>query len=86
MTFSLTPAAGCEAQGLHTCPMEGFDARRVCEVLGVPARYDVPLVVSTGYCADETAEPTPRRDAREAFCLDGWDHAYVFSTREGEDS
>ncbi|CAM9184937.1 unnamed protein product [Scytosiphon promiscuus] len=41
----------CTAHGLHTAPMEGFDARRVRAALDVPDRYGIPMVVSTGYPA-----------------------------------
>ena len=37
------------AHGLTTCPMEGFDARRVRRVLNIPGRYALPVVISLGY-------------------------------------
>ena len=37
------------AHGLSSAPVEGFDGRRVREVLGIPDRYSVPLVVALGY-------------------------------------
>lgn len=38
------------AHGLDTCPMEGFDGRRIQQALRIPApRYAVPLVIATGY-------------------------------------
>jgi nitroreductase len=37
------------SHGLATCMMEGFDARRVKQILRVPDRYGVPLMVATGY-------------------------------------
>ena len=37
------------AHGLSTCMMEGYDARRVKEILRIPDRYGVPLMVATGY-------------------------------------
>ena len=37
------------AHGLSTCMMEGYDARRVKEILRVPDRYGIPLMVATGY-------------------------------------
>lgn len=41
---------GCSAHGLNTCPMEGYDGRRIMQVLRIPTgRYAIPLVVSTGY-------------------------------------
>ncbi|KAM3575555.1 hypothetical protein VYU27_002547 [Nannochloropsis oceanica] len=40
----------CSAHGLDTCPMEGFDGRRIMQVLRIPSpRYAIPLVVSTGF-------------------------------------
>lgn len=35
--------------GLSTCMMEGFDARRAKEILRIPDRYGIPLMVATGY-------------------------------------
>jgi len=40
------------AHGLSTCMMEGYDARRVKEILRIPDRYGVPLMVATGYDYD----------------------------------
>ena len=40
------------AFGLDTCPMEGFDERKLREVLKFNERYAVPLVVATGYASD----------------------------------
>jgi len=37
------------AHGLSTCMMEGYDARRLKEILRIPDRYGAPLVVATGY-------------------------------------
>ncbi len=42
------------AHGLDTCPMEGFDGRRIQQALRIPApRYAIPLVVATGYARPE---------------------------------
>lgn len=42
------------AHGLDTCPMEGFDGRRIQQALRIPApRYAIPLVVATGYAKPE---------------------------------
>ena len=38
-----------QAQGCATCMMEGFDARRAKEILRIPDRYVIPLMVATGY-------------------------------------
>ncbi|CAN0171505.1 unnamed protein product, partial [Hapterophycus canaliculatus] len=35
--------------GLASCPMEGFDMRRMRKALRIPLRYSVPIVVSVGY-------------------------------------
>lgn len=38
--------------GISTCPMEGFDARRVTSLLEIPEeRYSVPYIIATGYPA-----------------------------------
>ena len=37
------------SHGLDTCLMEGFDDRRVKDVLRIPDRYGVPLVCCVGY-------------------------------------
>ena len=42
------------ANGLATCPIEGFDERRLCYSLGINTeRYSIPLVVSTGYALED---------------------------------
>src|SRR3546814_1731188 len=38
--------------GIGSCPMEGFDARRVRHVLNIPERYGIPVIVTLGYPAD----------------------------------
>ena len=44
------------ANGLATCPMEGFDERRLCYSLGINTeRYSIPLVVSTGYALEDNS-------------------------------
>ncbi len=48
MTFMLAAAAA----GLHTCPMEGFDQRRVRRALRLPRSLLVTLVVPVGYSRD----------------------------------
>jgi nitroreductase len=38
-----------EALGLNTCPMEGFDGRRLSKLLGLSARYhEIVLVIAIG--------------------------------------
>jgi len=48
------------AHGLNTCMMEGFDARRAKEILRIPDRYGIPLMVATGY--DYGASPVVHAD------------------------
>lgn len=48
MTFMLAATAA----GLHTCPMEGFDQRRVVRALRLPRSLLVTLVVPVGYSRD----------------------------------
>lgn len=44
----------CAAHGVDTCPMEGFDGRRIMQVLQIPSsRYAIPLVIATGYGKQE---------------------------------
>jgi nitroreductase len=54
-TLSKTVALACEnfmlaitAQGYSTCPMEGFDERRVKKILGLGASSSVVMVISVG--------------------------------------
>ena len=56
-----------ESFDLATCIMEGFDSRRVQEILRIPDRYAVPLMVATGYeYEDPTSfQETPRLDLSE---------------------
>lgn len=60
-----------ESHGLATTMMEGFDPRRTRELLRIPDRYAIPLMVATGYEYEEeeestTEEPmTPRLDLSE---------------------
>ena len=47
----------CAAHGLATHPMEGFDAARVCDAVGLPAeRYAVPVIVPVGYALERAEE------------------------------
>ena len=44
MTFML----GMKAAGYDTCPMEGFDSKRVKKLMGLPAGAEVNMIVSIG--------------------------------------
>lgn len=52
MLAAQTMLLAATAAGLSTCPMEGFDGRRVRRALRIPRRYSIPLIVAVGY-------PTP---------------------------
>jgi nitroreductase len=48
MVFMLAATAA----GLGTCPMEGFDERRVKRLLKIPSHMVVVMIVPVGYSAD----------------------------------
>ncbi|MCC5828530.1 MAG: nitroreductase family protein [Phycisphaeraceae bacterium] len=50
-----------KAAGLETCPMEGFDDRRVRRVLGLPAHIQPILVVPVGYAPPDHTPPAKSR-------------------------
>ena len=37
------------AEGFDTCPMEGFDSRRLKKLLGLPRRAEISMVVAVGH-------------------------------------
>jgi nitroreductase len=52
-----------EALGLNTCPMEGFDGRRLSKFLGLSSRYhEIVMVIAIGKKSDAVVvEPRWRR-------------------------
>jgi nitroreductase len=47
-----------EALGLNTCPMEGFDGRRLSKYLGLSARYhEIVMVIAMGKKSQTYVEP-----------------------------
>lgn len=76
----------CSVHGLDTCPMEGFDGRRIMHELHIPAsRYAIPLVVSTGFAMplpsssperNEEAKKSPRFPPEAVVFKDQYGHAY----------
>lgn len=62
------------SHGLRTCLMEGYDSRRVREVLKIPDRYDVPLMCCIGYEYEgedaDSLQKAPRLRANEVFFSD----------------
>ena len=73
-----------ESHGLATTMMEGFDPRRTRQVLRIPDRYAVPLMVATGYEYEEEApqEFTPRLDLSEIVFRDSFGEPYTPSGKE----
>jgi nitroreductase len=60
-----------ESHGLGSSIMEGYDVRRLKELLRIPDRYAVPMVVATGYThVDDTESRTPRLDLGEIVFQD----------------
>lgn len=76
-----------ESHDLATAMMEGFDPRRVKEILRIPDRYAVPLVVATGYEYEEEpeVEPTPRLDVSEVVFEDTFGKGWIPS-EDGDDA
>ena len=53
----------CQAHGLSTIIMEGFDGRHVRTLINCPDRYCVTGLVPFGYSAEEGVKPTLRYEA-----------------------
>ena len=73
-----------ESHGLATTMMEGFDPRRTREVLRIPDRYAIPLMVATGYEYEEeqAQEMTPRLDLSEIVFTDTFGEPYKSKVEE----
>lgn len=37
------------AKGIDTCPMEGFDSKRVRQILGLPKSAQISMIIGCGY-------------------------------------
>jgi nitroreductase len=56
-----------EALGINTCPMEGFDSRRLSRYLGLSARYhEIVMVIAIGKKSPTYVEPPQWRRPLEA--------------------
>ena len=56
-----------EALGINTCPMEGFDGRRLSKYLGLSARYhEIVMVIAIGKKSHAYVEPPQWRRPLEA--------------------
>lgn len=70
------------AHGLASCPMEGFDGRRVRRALGIPRRFSVPLVVAIGHAEDGIdAIDTARYPREDIFFADTFGVPYMRDAR-----
>jgi nitroreductase len=68
-----------ESHDLGTSMMEGMDTRRLKEILRIPDRYAIPLVIATGYdYENETDESTltPRLPLEELVFQDSFGVPY----------
>ena len=65
----------CQAHGLCSLIMEGFDGRHVSELIHCPKRYFVVGLVPFGYSSEENVKPTLRYETRNM----------VFNERFGEE-
>lgn len=54
----------CQAHGLSTLIMEGYDGRHVRDLIHCPKRYFVAGLVPFGYSDEENVAPTLRYDAK----------------------
>lgn len=41
------------ARGIDSCPMEGFSAPRICQILGLPRGTVIPVVIALGHRAEK---------------------------------
>ena len=78
-----------ESHGLATTMMEGFDPRRTRELLRIPDRYAIPLMVATGYEYKEehaTEEKmTPRLDLSEVVFSDTFGEPWQSNSTESNE-
>ena len=37
------------AKGMDTCPMEGYDSKRVKQILGLPKSAEITMIIGCGY-------------------------------------
>ena len=52
-----------EALGINTCPMEGFDGRRLSKYLGLSTRYhEIVMVIAMGKKSQTYVEPPSGAD------------------------
>ncbi|KAK3274215.1 hypothetical protein CYMTET_17592 [Cymbomonas tetramitiformis] len=57
----------CTAFGLATCPMEGYDTRRLRNALELPNNYSIPVAFAVGYPESEVKHRSSRFPPQELF-------------------
>jgi nitroreductase len=70
-TFMLAAAS----HGLATHPMEGFDERRVKEVVGLPSHFSVPVIISLGYSDDVSLVRSTRLPPEQVYSANSYEIA-----------
>ncbi|CAB9502984.1 Nitroreductase family [Seminavis robusta] len=79
------------SHGLGTAIMEGFDARKLKEILRVPDRYAACACVATGYeyqeddSNNEESKPSPRLELEEVVFGDTFGQAWEFDDPSQEE-
>jgi len=48
MLVAMAYLLACSSRGIATCPMEGYCAWGIRQLLHIPRRYSIPLIVATG--------------------------------------
>jgi len=71
---------------LGTSIMEGFDGRRLKEILRVPDRYAACCCVATGYEFEEDYKTTPRLDVDEIVFGDTFGKKWTYSESWEDDN
>ncbi|KAG6615080.1 putative nitroreductase family [Phytophthora cinnamomi] len=63
------PWSSSRVHGLATCPIEGLSQAKVKQVLDIPDRYSIPVVVAFGYANPDAkpAKPSVRFPSSEVF-------------------
>lgn len=81
-----------QSHQLDTCIMEGFDPRRMKEVLSIPDRYGIPMVIGTGYEYQEGEDGkqkqpklTPRLPLEEVVFQDRFGDPIQFHNGDDDD-
>eukprot|EP00980_Cylindrotheca_fusiformis_P011525 scaffold2710_cov72-Cylindrotheca_fusiformis.AAC.3 len=77
-----------ESNNLATCIMEGYDSRRIQEILQIPDRYAIPLTVAVGYEYEDEKdfERTPRLDISETVFADTFGKPLlIVDSNDGDD-